>query len=139
MVRLGKKWQTAKGLVPKPEIQLTDTGTHYGAVFFGTSTQASHEAMEILGSQGIRINTLRLRGFPFQDEVKAFIDRHKTIFVIEQNRDGQMRTLLINECAIRPDKLISVTHFDGLPITAGHISDSIEQILKAQIQQGGSQ
>ena len=139
MVRLGKKWQTAKGLVPKPDIDISDTGTGYGAVFFGTSTQASHEAMEMLESQGIRINTMRLRGFPFQDEVKAFIDRHKTIFVIEQNRDGQMRTLLINECAIRPDKLVSITHFDGLPITAGPISDSIRQILKAQMQQGGAQ
>ena len=138
MLRLGKKWQTAKTLVPKPDIQLSDTTTGYGAVFFGTSTQASHEAMEMLESQGIRINTMRLRGFPFQDEVKAFIDRHKTIFVIEQNRDGQMRTLLINECAIQPDKLISITHFDGLPITAGPISDSIQQILKMQTQQGGA-
>ena len=139
MVRLGKKWQTAKGLVPKPDIKLTDTAADYGAVFFGTSTQASHEAIETLGSQGITINTMRLRGFPFQDEVKAFIDRHKTIFVIEQNRDGQMRTLLISECGIRPDKLVSITHFDGLPVTAGHISYSIEQILKAQMQQGGAQ
>jgi 2-oxoglutarate ferredoxin oxidoreductase subunit alpha len=95
--------------------------------------------MEMLGSQGIRINTMRLRGFPFQDEVKAFIDRHKTVFVIEQNRDGQVRTLLINECNIRPDKLISITHFDGLPITAGPISDSIQQILNAETQQGGAQ
>ena len=139
MVRLGKKWQTAKGFVPKPDIDISDTGTGYGAVFFGTSTQASHEAMEMLESQGIMINTMRLRGFPFQDEVKAFIDQHKTIFVIEQNRDGQMRTLLINECNIRPDKLVSITHFDGLPITAGPISDSIQQILKAQTQQGGAQ
>lgn len=139
MLRLGKKWQTAKGLVPKPHIKISDTSTGYGAVFFGTSTQASREAMEMLGSQGIRINTMRLRGFPFQDEVKAFIDRHKTVFVIEQNRDGQVRTLLINECNIRPDKLISITHFDGLPITAGPISDSIQQILNAETQQGGAQ
>lgn len=139
MLRLGKKWQTAKGLVPKPEIHISDAGSGYGAVFFGTSTQASREALETLRSQGIMINTLRLRGFPFQDEVKAFIDRHNTVFVIEQNRDGQMRTLLINECAIRPDKLVSVTHFDGLPITAGHISDAIQQILKPQTPQGGAQ
>ena len=139
MLRLGKKWQTAKSLVPKPDIQVSDTGTGYGAVFFGTSTQASHEALETLESKGIMINTLRLRGFPFQDEVRAFIDRHKTLFVIEQNRDGQMRTLLINECNIRPDKLVSITHFDGLPITAGHISDSIQQILNAQTQKGGAQ
>lgn len=139
MLRLGKKWQTAKSLVPKPEIQISHTGTGYGAVFFGTSTQASHEALEMLRSQGIIINTMRLRGFPFQDEVTDFIDRHNTVFVIEQNRDGQMRTLLINECNIRPDKLVSVTHFDGLPITAGHISDAIQQILNAQTPQGGAQ
>ncbi len=139
MLRLDKKWQTAKSLVPKPDIQVSDTGTGYGAVFFGTSAQASHEALETLESKGIMINTMRLRGFPFQDEVREFIDRHKTLFVIEQNRDGQMRTLLINECRIRPDKLVSITHFDGLPITAGHISDSIQQILNAQTQQGGAQ
>ena len=139
MLRLSKKWQTAKTLVPKPHIKISDTGAGYGAVFFGTSTQASHEALETLGSQGIMINTLRLRGFPFQDEVKAFIDRHNTVFVIEQNRDGQMRTLLINECGIRPDKLVSITHFDGLPITAEHISDAIQQMLKPETPQGGAQ
>ncbi len=136
MVRLAKKWQTAKSLVPNPRIKISETETDYGAVFFGTSTQASYEALEALRSKHTIINTLRLRGFPLQDEVKAFIDRHKTIFVIEQNRDGQMRTLLINELGIRPDKLFSVTNFDGLPITAGHISQSIEQILTSSISPG---
>ncbi len=129
MERLAKKWQTAGQLVPKPHITLSESAADYGAVFFGSSTQASCEAMDQFRSEHIFFNTLRLRGFPFQDEVKAFIDRHKTVFVIEQNRDGQMRTLLINECNIRPDKLVSVTHFDGLPITAGHIYHSIKQRL----------
>ena len=129
MERLAKKWRTAGQLVPKPHITLSDSAADYGAVFFGSSTQAAYEAMDQFRSKHIIFNTLRLRGFPFQDEVKAFIDRHKTVFVIEQNRDGQMRTLLINECGIQPDKLVSVTHFDGLPITAGHIYHSIEQKL----------
>lgn len=138
MRRLEKKWQTARQLVPKPEIKITDAGSNYGAIFFGTSTQAVHEALEKLGLEGIFINMMRIKGFPFHDEIKAFIDRHSILFVIEHNRDGQMRTLLINECPAQPDKLVSVTHFDGLPITAGHITDSIQRVLQIKAEKGGA-
>jgi 2-oxoglutarate/2-oxoacid ferredoxin oxidoreductase subunit alpha len=127
MVRLTRKWQTAKTLVPRPHIKISDKASTCGAVFFGTSTQASYEALDQLGD--IIINTLRLRGFPFQDEVVDFINSHDRIFVIEQNRDSQMRTLLINECGFCPDKLFSVTNIDAMPITATHISRSIQEIL----------
>lgn len=125
MLRLNKKWQTAKALVPKPHTKIHDQTASYGAIFFGTSTHSSYEAVEQLSSRDITINTLRLRGFPFQDEVEEFINNHEIIFIIEQNRDSQMRTLLVNECGVSQGKLFPVTSFDGMPITARHITKSI--------------
>jgi 2-oxoglutarate ferredoxin oxidoreductase subunit alpha len=140
MERLLRKWQTAKTLVPKPRIKTQDKTSTLGAVFYGTSAYASYEAMEMLEKKGIVLDTLRLRGFPFQDEVKDFMDQHETLFVIEQNRDGQMRTLLINELDLLPNKLISITHIDGTPIDARHICRSIEeQMAKIKPPKGGAQ
>ncbi len=129
MVRLSRKWQTAKTLVPKPHIKISDKASAYGAVFFGTSTQAAYEALDQLGLKDIIVNTIRLRGFPFQEEVIDFVDSHDYIFVIEQNRDSQMRTLLINECGFCPDKLFPVTNIDAMPITATHIARSMGKII----------
>jgi len=129
MLRLNKKWQTAKTLVPKPHITIHEKTASYGAIFFGTSTHSSYEALEKIRENDITINTLRLRGFPFQEEVDEFINNHKIIFVIEQNRDSQVRTLLINECRVSQDKLFPVTSFDGMPITARHISKSVIKTL----------
>jgi 2-oxoglutarate ferredoxin oxidoreductase subunit alpha len=86
---------------------------------------------------------MRLRGFPFQDEVRQFIQDHETIFVIEQNRDSQIKTLLVNECGTCPDKLFPITAIDAMPVTAGHISKSIAAALtspelKASPLQGGA-
>ncbi|MBU0972274.1 MAG: 2-oxoacid:acceptor oxidoreductase subunit alpha [Proteobacteria bacterium] len=129
MERLSRKWETAKTLVPAPRIKVHDTPGAGGAIFYGTSTYAAYEAMEMLDKKGIALDTLRLRGFPFQNDVREFIDRHERLFVIEQNRDGQMRTLLMNELGFAPEKLISITHFDGTPIDARHICQSIEAKL----------
>jgi len=131
MSRLNKKWQTAKGLVPEPHIKIKDAASAYGAVFFGTSTHAAYEAMEKLGSKGITLNTMRLRGFPFATEVSEFIENHDHVFVIEQNRDGQMRSLLINELGTFPDKLFSITNIDAMPVTATHILDAIGEIIES--------
>lgn len=139
MERLSRKWQTAKTLVPAPRIKTQDTISLWGAIFYGTSTYAAYEAMEMLNKKGIILDTLRLRGFPFQNEVQNFIDQHETLFVIEQNRDGQMRTLLTNELGRVPDKLISITHIDGTPIDARHICQSIEEeLIKIQTPKGGT-
>ncbi len=127
MLRLSRKWETAKTVVPGPHIKIADKQSSYGVIFFGTSTHAAYEAMDTMTSREINMNSLRLRGFPFQDEVKAFVDQHEFVFVIEQNRDGQMRTLLMNECSIPPDKLLPINNIDGMPITAGHILDAIEE------------
>jgi len=137
MERLSKKWDTAKTLVPAPRIKRNDRAAAWGVIFFGTSTYASYEAIEMLDKKGIALDTMRLRGFPFQDEVREFIDHHETLFVIEQNRDGQMRTLLINELGIVLDKLVSVAHIDGTPIDARYISQSIESVL-AKTPKGGA-
>jgi 2-oxoglutarate ferredoxin oxidoreductase subunit alpha len=139
MKRLTRKWQTAKTLVPKPHIKISDKAGTCGAVFFGTSTHAAYEAVEQLKKQDIIVNTLRIRGFPFQDEVMDFVDSHDQIFVIEQNRDSQMRILLVNECGFCPDKLFPITNVDALPITATLIARSIQEKVSTQVppHQGG--
>lgn len=129
MERLLVKWQTARSLVPAPRVKLRDPQSPAGAIFFGTTTHAAYEAIGRLARQGMKINSLRLRAFPFQDEVGAFIDRHQTIFVIEQNRDGQLRSLLINECGTAPAKFHSILHFDGLPVTADFIFSEFQRFF----------
>ncbi len=123
--RLAHKWETAKTLMPAPQGILRDEQARLGAMFFGTTTHAAGEAIDLLAAGGVTINSLRLLAFPFGPEVADFIDRHDKIFVIEQNRDGQMRLLLINEGNFAPEKLLSVVNFDGMPITAAAIVEQI--------------
>ena len=134
MERLLLKWQTARRLVPTPHLKIRDKTSRLGAIFFGTTTHAAYEALGGLASRGVRINSLRLRAFPFQDSVSEFVNNHDTIFIIEQNRDGQLRTLLINEGNFLPQKLLSVLNFDGLPITASCIAGKIESLLEHSTQ-----
>ena len=129
MERLQLKWETAKRLLPLARIKITYPQSRLGAVFFGTTTPAAYEALEILQQQGVGINTLRLRAFPFQQEVLDFINNHELVFVIEQNRDGQMRTLLINEGNLPPQKLISILSYDGLPIASRFIIQTLTHAL----------
>jgi 2-oxoglutarate ferredoxin oxidoreductase subunit alpha len=90
-----------------------------------------HEALEDLAKQGIFINALRVRAFPFQDEINDFVRSHTKVFVVEQNRDAQLRTLLVNDAGIDPASLISVLHYDGTPITARYITKEISEIVSA--------
>jgi 2-oxoglutarate ferredoxin oxidoreductase subunit alpha len=83
------------------------------------------EALTALKARGIDLDTLRIRAFPFSEDVIDFVLAHDQVFVIEQNRDGQLRTLLLNEGALDPTRLISVPHYDGAPITARFIIDEI--------------
>jgi len=130
MDRLLKKFETAKRLVPEPKIKPAAKATPYGALFFGTTASPAYEAVEMLAADGILIDTLRLRAFPFTDSVEEFISSHETVFVIEQNRDGQMRRLLINETSVsHPEKLVPVLNYDGLPITARQIAGVIRATL----------
>ena len=92
-------------------------------------THAAYEAVSRFAAKGLHINTLRVRAFPFQDEIIDYINQHQIIFVIEQNRDAQLRTMLMNENAISPRKLQSILSFDGLPITANFITEKIQALL----------
>ena len=125
MERLLVKWETAKTLVPAPELVSAAATTPEAVLFFGTSTAAALEALDLLAEEGLLFDGLRVRGFPFSREVTDFIDAHERVFVIEQNRDGQLRKLLIAECDLAPGKLHSVNCFDGMPITARFIRDAI--------------
>jgi 2-oxoglutarate ferredoxin oxidoreductase subunit alpha len=125
MLRLLKKFDTAKELVPRPVARSAKEPTRLGAIYFGSTSPAMDEAEEMLAERGIHLDLLRVRAFPFHDDVKNFISEHDQVFVVEQNRDGQLRTLLINELDIDPARLIRVLHFDGTPITARFIANAI--------------
>jgi 2-oxoglutarate ferredoxin oxidoreductase subunit alpha len=88
-----------------------------------------HEALESLSQSGIFVNALRIRAFPFQDEIYDFVQSHSKVFVVEQNRDAQLKTLLVNEAGINPASLISILHYDGTPITARFITKEIAEIV----------
>lgn len=103
-----------------------------GVLFFGSSTYAAHEALERLEENGLTLNSMRIRSFPFQKEVFEFIDQHEIVFAIEQNRDSQMKILLAGECDVSPGKLLPVTNFNGLPITATMIINQIHTALLAR-------
>ena len=123
--RLLRKFATAATLVPQPLPRPAAKPTPFGAIFFGSTSPAMHEALDVLAAQDIHVDALRLRAFPFAASVKEFIDGHEVVFVVEQNRDAQMRSLLVNELEIHPAKLLKVLHYDGTPITARFITTAI--------------
>ncbi|WP_077032937.1 2-oxoacid:acceptor oxidoreductase subunit alpha [Pelomonas sp. KK5] len=123
--RLLKKFATAATLVPPPVLTPAARKTSLGVIYFGSTAPAMDEALEALAAAGIALDGLRLRAFPFPAAVREFIEAHAHVFVVEQNRDAQMRTLLVNELDAAPDKLIRILHFDGTPITARFITEAI--------------
>lgn len=129
MDRLSKKWETAKSYVPAPEVYQKENQSTLGMIFFGTSLHSSLEARDLLNMDGIKVDALRIRSFPFTKEIEHFIHSHETIFIIEQNRDGQMHSLLVNELSVDPNTMIKVLNYDGLPITAYHIQKCIKHSL----------
>jgi 2-oxoglutarate ferredoxin oxidoreductase subunit alpha len=127
MQRLLEKFETAKTLIPAPIARPAKRRTPHGVIYFGSTTPAMHESLEALEAQGVHCDALRLRGFPFSDEVLAFIEAHETVFVVEQNRDAQLRTLLMVEGGVDPAKLQAILGYDGSPITARFITDEISR------------
>jgi len=122
MDRLVRKWDSISKQVPKPLIRKTDRPCTVGAIFYGTSESATIEALHHLNNlHHISLDSMGIKSFPFSDEVAQFIDEHDFVFIVEQNRDAQMRSLLINEYDLDPDRLIPVLHYDGSPITARFI------------------
>lgn len=132
MERLVKKWETAKDVAPHPQIEYRDKQSKIGAIFYGTTAQASYEAIDGLQAEGTLINTCCIKSFPFHPDIDEFIKRHETVFVIEQNRDAQMRTLLINEVGIGPRCLRSILNIDGMPIRARRIKRKITSLLNGE-------
>jgi 2-oxoglutarate/2-oxoacid ferredoxin oxidoreductase subunit alpha len=129
MDRLLKKWDTAKDMVPAPYLYQKENKSPYGLIFFGTSTYSAEEAMDTMATTGLSFDAIRLRSFPFNQTVEDFIHSHEKVFIIEQNRDGQMRSLLINELNVNPQKMVPVLNYDGMPITAHTIISLISKNL----------
>lgn len=131
MQRLMVKWATAPNYLPQPKLTERDTKGKMAVIQFGTTNEACHEALDQLAQQGYKLNELRIKAFPFHNSVDEFIKQHDLIFVIEQNRDAQMRTLLIDELQINPHKLHSVLHYNGDPISANNIYQHIYTVLSS--------
>lgn len=125
MDRLLTKWRTAATLVPRAEIH--SAGHTAGIIYYGTSALPMREALDLLEEEGIALDTLRIRAFPFGAEVYRFIDQHDVVFVVDQNRDGQMRTLLVNEGDLDPAGLVSVRYYGGLSISADTIVRQVSE------------
>jgi 2-oxoglutarate ferredoxin oxidoreductase subunit alpha len=132
MQRLMRKFDTAKALVPKPLLYPAEKPARFGAIFYGSTSPAMQEALHVLAERGIHVNALRVRGFPFPEEINDFVNSHPWVFVIEQNRDAQLKTLLVNDAKINPSRLLSILHYDGTPITARYIVDQISQHAAAR-------
>jgi 2-oxoglutarate ferredoxin oxidoreductase subunit alpha len=131
MQRLLKKFETAKDCIPKPVERAAPKPSRFGVIYYGSTSPAMDEALAMLDEESMQVDALRIRAFPFQDSVVDFINHHEHVFVVEQNRDAQLRTLLVTEAMIAPDKLTPVLHYDGTPITARFIHGEISQRLKA--------
>ena len=129
MQRLMKKWETAKGLVPQPIEIGGEQPSTVGVIYIGSTAPAMDEAAASLAADGTSVDRLRLRALPFPESVRHFIDAHRRVFVVEQNRDGQLRNLLVTEFEIDPARLEPVLHYDGTPITARFIGGAIRQRL----------
>jgi len=127
MERLLRKFRTAADLVPQPVLREATQTTPYGVIYFGSTTPAMREALDVLEAEGLHLDALRLRAFPFPDSVSAFIAAHEKVFVVEQNRDAQMRSMLVNELHFDPARLVPVLHYDGTPITARFIANAIRE------------
>ncbi|MGE0152726.1 MAG: 2-oxoacid:acceptor oxidoreductase subunit alpha [Reyranellaceae bacterium] len=123
--RLLKKFETAKSLVPAPEFRKSAASTRTGVIYFGSTAGSMVEALELLAQQGIALDAMRVRGFPFGKEVDDFVAAHDKVYVVEQNRDAQLRTLLMTENHVEGSKLVPILHFDGTPITARFITQAI--------------
>jgi 2-oxoglutarate ferredoxin oxidoreductase subunit alpha len=129
MQRLLRKFETAKQYLPEPVRRDAAAPTRHGAIYFGSTGPVMDETLAAFAAQNIHLDTLRVRAFPFHDVVADFIADHDHVFVVEQNRDAQLRMMLTTELAVDSAKLISVLHYDGTPITARFIMQEIGEKL----------
>ena len=127
--RLVKKLETARAALPGPVIE-RKAGAVAGLVCLGSSELACREAIDILAERGHPVDVMRLRAFPFSAEVDAFLRQHEIVFVVDQNRDGQLRTLLVNDTSAEKAKLRSVRHYSGTPLSADHVLEGMLPVLE---------
>jgi 2-oxoglutarate ferredoxin oxidoreductase subunit alpha len=132
MERLLRKFLTAATLVPQPVVQKAAEPTRFGVIYFGSTSPAMQEALDVFGRRDVHVDAMRLRAFPFPSSVREFIAAHDKVFVVEQNRDAQMRQMLINELQVDPAKMVRVLHYDGTPITARFIVRSMLECLATE-------
>ena len=142
MERLQKKWETVKDIVPQPIRRNAEQRTKYGVLYFGSTSPAMDEALDLLNEKDQHVNAMRLRAFPFPETVRNFILEHDMVFVVEQNRDAQMRGMIVNELGIDPARMVPVCHYDGTPITgrfiAGAIGDRLEEFKVVSLERAAS-
>ena len=131
MQRLIRKFDTAKDLVPRPLLANAAKPTKYGVIYYGSTSPAMDEAIDMIEARGHALDRMRIRAFPFHSTVNSFVADHDFVFVVEQNRDAQLRSLIVNECGIDPVRLVPILHYDGTPITARFIAKSIGDHLDA--------
>jgi len=128
--RLLRKFETARTLVPQPVVRQASQKTRFGAIYFGSTSPAMAEASDVFEADGVMVDTMRVRAFPFPESIERFIAEHDIVFVVEQNRDAQMRSMLVNELEIDPARLVPILHYDGTPITARFIVRTIGERIK---------
>ena len=131
MARLSHKFETARGLVPQPILRKAAKPTRVGAIYYGSTSDAMNEALDLLAAQEVDVDALRIRAFPLSSEILDFVAAHDQVFLIEQNRDAQMRTLMAADLCLDPGRLTSILHFGGMPITARFIAREIASRLPA--------
>ena len=130
MMRITKKFKKSLKFLPKSIRKKAKKDTNIGLIYFGSTSVAVDEANDILEDQGYAVDLLRIRSFPFGRGISTFIDDHDHVIVMEQNRDAQMRSLLINELDKNGSKIHSILNFDGSPVTADFIVKSFLSLLK---------
>ena len=128
--RLLRKFETAKAIVPQPVLRKARQKTKFGVIFYGSTSPAMSEAIETLEAQGVHVDTMRIRAFPFPDSVTDFIADHEQCFLVEQNRDAQLRSLIVNELNIDPALVMPILHYDGTPITARFITAEVGERVR---------
>jgi len=128
--RIRRKFDTAQSLVPKPEVAIRDKSGKTGLIYFGATTPAVREALDLLEREGVKVNALRIKAFPFTRDVASFCAMHERVFVVEQNRDAQMRSLLMTEAEIPGAKLIPALNYDGMPLTAAFVQGAVLKRLQ---------
>jgi 2-oxoglutarate ferredoxin oxidoreductase subunit alpha len=131
MQRLLRKFETAKDLIPRPLLSNAEKPTKYGVIYYGSTAPAMDEAIQMIEQRGQVLDRLRVRAFPFHSSVASFLADHDFVFVVEQNRDAQMRSLIVNECGVDPVRLVPILNYDGAPITARFIAREIGDALDA--------